>query len=122
MFIMKLAISSLNCGLDSKIDPRFGRTKFLIIYDVDTQEIECIDNSKNYNAAQGAGIKTAELVVQKDCGVVISGHLGPKAFNALNNANIKCYQKASGTIGEAISEYQTGTLPETTQANVQGHW
>ncbi len=119
---MKIAISSLNCGLESKIDPRFGRAKFIICYDSNTTDIECIDNSKNFNAVQGAGIKTAELVAQKNCDVVISGYLGPKAFDALNKANIKCYQKDSGTIAEAISDYESGALTESSQANVKGHW
>ncbi len=109
---MKITVSSLGPGLDAEVDQHFGRAKWLVIYDPETGEIENIDNSVNNQAVQGAGIKTAELIVEKKCGTVIAGNLGPKALRALQQAGVKGYINASGTVKEAISAFQAGKLPE----------
>jgi predicted Fe-Mo cluster-binding NifX family protein len=119
---MKIAISAREAGLDAQIDPRFGRARWIVIYDTDSKQVENIDNASNYNAPQGAGIKTAELVVDKGCSIVISGHLGPKAFNVLKKAEVKGYLKDTGLVKEAINDYLDGKLQESNQADVKGHW
>ena len=60
--------------LDNEVDP-FWPARWIVIYDTENGKVESIDNSENLNAVQGAGIKTAELVVEKDCQVVLTGHL-----------------------------------------------
>ncbi|MEW6623186.1 MAG: NifB/NifX family molybdenum-iron cluster-binding protein [Bacillota bacterium] len=119
---MKIAVSAKKEGLDAEIDPRFGRAKWIIIYDDVSKEIENIDNTLNFNAAQGAGIKTAELVVRKGCSVVITGHLGPKAFNVLAKAGVKGYLREHGKVIEAVLDLKEGKLNECKQADVEGHW
>ncbi len=119
---MKVVVTSQGEGLDAQMDARFGRARWLVIYDTESQVVENIDNSSNYNAAQGAGIKTAEMVLSKDCDVVISGHLGPKAFKVLRNTDIKCYLKEKGTVKEALNEFAQKKLTESHAADVKEHW
>lgn len=119
---MKIAISAQGPGLDAQVDPRFGRARWLVIYDTESKQVESLDNSTNYNAAQGAGIKAAELVAAKDCAAVLTGHLGPKAFAVLKKAEIKGYNEAGGKVKDAIADYQQGKLQEIFEADVQGHW
>lgn len=109
---MKIAISSLGPGLEAEVDQHFGRAKWLIIYDSQTGEVENIDNSATCQLVQGAGIKAAELIVEKKCTSVITGRLGPKALRALQQAGVKGYINASGTVKEAVSAFQAGKLPE----------
>lgn len=120
---MKIAISAQGTALTDPVDGRFGRARWLVIYDTDEQKIvETIDNSSNYNAPQGAGIKTAETVVNKGCEAVITGHLGPKAFNVLKSAGVKGFTGASGTIQSTIENFSEGKLKEALEADVKGHW
>lgn len=119
---MKIVVSAMEPGLEAKMDPRFGRALWLVIYDTENKTVENIDNTINFNAPQGAGIKTAELVAQKGCAVVITGHLGPKAFKVLDKTNIKGYLKSKGTIKEAIEDFQEGKLKLSENADVVGHW
>ena len=53
---MKIAITAQGPELSAQVDPRFGRAKYFIIYDVDSDEFEAVDNEQNLNAPQGAGI------------------------------------------------------------------
>jgi len=49
---MKIAVSSQGPGLDSQIDPRFGRTAYLLIIDTATSGVEVLDNSEFFYFAR----------------------------------------------------------------------
>lgn len=119
---LKIAISAKGPGLEANLDSRFGRAKWIVIYDTESKEFESVDNAENYNAPQGAGIKTAAMVVDKGCSAVISGHLGPKAFDVIKRSDIKVYYKEGGSVKEAIEDFENGKLTQSNQANIQGHW
>ncbi|NLL18299.1 MAG: dinitrogenase iron-molybdenum cofactor biosynthesis protein [Clostridia bacterium] len=109
---MKIAVSALEAGLSAPVDPQFGRAKWLVIYDTETQSVESIDNSANMSLTQGAGIKTAELVSKHNCQVVLTGHLGPKALKTLQAVGIEGYNGITGTVRDAINSWKEGKLPK----------
>lgn len=119
---MILAITSTGKDLTSGIDQRFGRAKYIILYNTDDSSFECHDNNLNLNAPQGAGIQTAQNIVDKGANVVITGNLGPKAFMVLNTANVKAFGSKDATVNDAIQSYKNNKLTELTNPNVQGHW
>ncbi len=119
---MKLAISSQGSTLDSLVDPRFGRAKGFLIYDVTTKAVEYASNDQNLNIPQGAGIQTAQNVAKTGATAVITGNIGPKAFAALKQGNIAMYLVTGGTVAEAIEAYTKGELTPSDQANKPGHW
>ena len=86
---MKLAFTTLGEKLDSTLDPSFGRARNFLVYDLQTQSIEIISNTKNLEAAQGAGIQAAQTIAKAGAHALITGHCGPKAFRALEAAGIK---------------------------------
>jgi len=119
---VKIAVSATGKELASQVDPRFGRAKFFLVVDTDTNESAAHDNTQNLNAAQGAGIQAGETVARLGAKAVITGNVGPKAFRILNAAGIKVHLFGEGTVADAIRRFQAGELPETTAANVEGHW
>jgi len=119
---MKIAITSQGKELSSEMDLRFGRAKFLLVVDTETDGFEVHDNSMNLNAAQGAGIQTGQNIANLDVEAVITGNVGPNAFKTLNAANVKIFLAEKQTIAEAIDLFKTGKLKEVDQANVEGHW
>lgn len=119
---MRIAISSEGADLTSRVDPRFGRAKYFIIYDTETKEMEVVGNEQNFQAAQGAGIQSAQNVARQNVQMVISGNLGPKAYMTLSAAGIKAALWANGTVSQAIALAESGELKPTDGANVQGHW
>lgn len=119
---MKIAISASEKDMTSKIDPRFGRASYFLIYDLKSNNYEFVDNSQNLNAASGAGVQAAQNVVNQDVEALITGNCGPKAFSVLNAANIKIYLGENLSIEEAIKEFKAGNLKSSDNANVEGHW
>ena len=119
---MKLAVTSQDAGMNSLVDPRFGRTRYFIVVDTETGESTTIDNAINLNASQGAGIQAGRNIVELGVGVLITGHVGPKAFSTLQAGSVEIYTGASGTVAEAIEQYKAGKLKAAESADVEGHW
>ena len=119
---MKILLTARGKQTSDEVDPRFGRAKFFILVDTAADEITTHDNSQNLNAAQGAGIQAAQSVVRLGAEAVISGNVGPNAFQALNAADIKVYLCPQATVEEAVRKFKAGELKEVVSANLQGHW
>jgi len=119
---MKIAITSQGKELSSEVDLRFGRAKFLLVVDSETDDFEVHDNELNLNAVQGAGIQTGQNIANLGVEAVITGNVGPNAFKTLNAANVKIFLAEKQTVADAIETFKAGKLKEVDQANVEGHW
>lgn len=113
---MKIAISASGDGMDAMVDPRFGRCAYFIIAETEGDEIKSHEAMENTStqAMRGAGIAAAQLVANKGVQAVISGNIGPNAFNVLSQTGIKIFTCSSGiTVKGAIQKYLKGELEET---------
>lgn len=119
---MKLAITVQGSELDSPVDLRFGRARFFIICDTETGQRITIDNADGINATQGAGTQAAQRLANEGVQTVITGHVGPKAQNALQAARIQVYSVAGGTADQAVQDFLAGRLQPLLQPDVKGHW
>ena len=119
---MKIAFSTSGADLSAPLDTRFGRAPKFLVYDTDAATFELVDNTQNLNAAQGAGIQSAQRVAGTGAQALVSGHCGPKAFLVLQTAGIKVYTSNARTIADALKAYQDGQLAEIKSADVEGHW
>jgi predicted Fe-Mo cluster-binding NifX family protein len=108
--------------MDSPLDTRFGRAPRFIIFDPETQAHTVIDNAQNLNAAQGAGIQSAETVARAGARHLVTGHCGPKAFRVLSAAGIAVYTCDAATVREALAQFEAGLLKPAAAADVDGHW
>ena len=111
-----------DAGLDSIVDPRFGRARDFLIVDSETGATRLVPNTQNLNAAQGAGIQSAQNVVTEGAQAVITGHCGPKAFAVLMQAEIKIFLASKLTIKDALAKISAGELTPANSADVEGHW
>ena len=119
---MKVIITAQENELSSEIDLRFGRARWLIVFDTETETFQAHDNELNLNAAQGAGIQTGRNIANLGADAVITGNIGPNAFKTLTAAKIKLFLSEKQTVQQAIDSYKAGELKEVDQANVEGHW
>jgi predicted Fe-Mo cluster-binding NifX family protein len=119
---LKIAITSKGKSMDAEVDPRFGRARYLIVFDTESGSLDALDNQEGIDAAQGAGIMAGQAVASSGAEALITGNCGPKAFNVLRSAGIKVYIGASGTVRQAIEAHDAGELSPAEAPNVQGHW
>ena len=119
---MRVVVTSQGTSLDDLVDPRFGRATHFVLVDTDSGEFSGHDNAQNLQAAQGAGIQAAQAVARLGAEAVLTGHVGPKAFATLRAGNLAVYTGVTGTVRDAIKQFQAGQLKLAAQANVEGHW
>lgn len=119
---MKVAISASGSDLSSAVDARFGRAPWFIVVDTDTGEWRAVENAQNVQAAQGAGIQSAECVAKEDVAVVMTGHCGPRAYVTLSAAEIKVIVGVEGTVSDVVERYKKGELKPSDSADVGEHW
>jgi len=110
---MKIAISTLGNTLESEIDPRFGRCQNFIIVETINLSYEVIVNEAQSDG-HGAGLRASQNIINKGVNAVISGSVGPNAFEVLKASNIEIYT-ATGKILDAIKKLQNGSLPILSQ-------
>ena len=119
---MKIAVTSTGTDLDSDVDPRFGRAKYIIIVDSETFDFEVLDNKENVNALKGAGIQAARMVSDKQAEVLLTGFCGPNAFKVMKATKIGVANNADGSVRDAVKAYLDGKLSLSDKANVEGQW
>lgn len=116
---MKICVTSQGQDLLAQVDPRFGRCQYFLIVDSETEQIlESVQNP-NVGAAGGAGIQSAQLIANKGTEAVLTGNVGPNAFNTLQAAGVKVITGVTGTVKEAIERFRKGEFQEVTGPTVQ---
>ena len=117
---MKIAITSTGAKLEDKVDPRFGRCRYFILFDTDTKKFEAIENT-GAQGMGGVGIQSGQIMADKGVETVFTGSCGPNAFQTLQAAGIKVVTGATGTVQEAIDKFKSGDYKVVSQANAPAH-
>ncbi len=109
--VNKIAITSEGPTLDDLVDPRFGRAAGFVVVDLESMETSYIDNGQSQVMGQGAGIQAAELIAGSGARFVLTGFVGPKAFQALSAVKIGVVQNLDGmTVRQAIDRFKSGAV------------
>jgi predicted Fe-Mo cluster-binding NifX family protein len=114
---MKIAVSAKGGTPESEVDPRFGRASCFLVFDTASGVWQAVDNAPAITAAHGAGIQSAETVCRSGAEIVISGHVGPKAFTVLAAGGVTIYQCEARSARESVEAFQSGQLPELSDSN-----
>lgn len=107
---MKVCVSSVGSNLEDEVDPRFGRCAYLLFVDSESGELlGAKSNETNVNAPRGAGISTAQVAADEGVRAIITGNVGPKAFDVFSASGIDVYP-ATGSVKEAVEALKEGNL------------
>ena len=109
-------------GMDGRANPARSRAPRYLIYDLNNETFKAIENKEYLNAAQGAGIQSAEAEVRLGVRGMVTGHCGPKAFRVLSAAGVKIYNTDAPTVAAALDQYRSGNLVEARSGETEGHW
>jgi predicted Fe-Mo cluster-binding NifX family protein len=114
---MKICITSQNGSLDGEIDARFGRAAYFLIVNTDNLEYESIQNPYA-QAGGGAGIQAAQFIANKQAEAVLTGNIGPNAFQVLKESGIGVVTGVSGIVKTAVVRYNKGEFKESERPTV----
>lgn len=112
---MRISVPSMgNNGLDERVGEHFGRVPTYTIVDTETDEVEIISNTSEHMGGTGY---PPELMAKAGVGVMVCGGLGRRAIMIFEEMGIRVYVGASGTVRDAVSQFQSGALEEATDEN-----
>jgi len=107
---MKIAVTAMGPGLGDAVSARFGRCPYFLLVDTDDMKlVESVENG-NASAAGGAGVQSAQMVVDREAQAVLTGDCGPKARQVLDAAGIKVCVGVTGVVKEAVEAFKAGDL------------
>lgn len=112
---MKIAVGVMGYSLDSSIGDIFGRSSAFVVVDLENGEIKELSVIENPTKDKsGAGNTAAQIMIDHEVEVLISGRLGPVAFHILKNAGIKIYKGTKGSGKTNLKRFNEGKLEEVT--------
>ena len=117
---MRVVVSSNGYDLDAASSSMFGRCPVYVFVDIETLAFDAVDNPAA-NAGGGAGIQAAQLVIEKGAQAVLTGNVGPNAYQVFEAANVPVYRITDGTVRSAVQSYKAGSLQQSGGASVREH-
>ncbi len=117
---MRFAISTDdNKGLESFVSQHFGRCPYFVLVDLENEAVEEVKVVDNPHYAEHGPGQVPEFIASLGANVMISGGMGRRANVFYENYGIKTATGASGTVTEALSNFQDGKL--SAGGNCCGH-
>ncbi len=91
-------------GLDAEVSSRFGRAPYLIIVDLDGNDVKNVRVEENpgAKARSGAAIKVVQKLVNEGVDVAVAGAFGPNALVALDEMKIRRVELSGISVREAL--------------------
>jgi len=105
-----IAITSSGENLNSRVNPRFGRSQHFLLADEDG--LEKVISNPGVGARRGAGIQAAQTIVGEGVEVLITGSIGPNAWSALSTAGVKIFLSAAIPAKDAFEKWQNDELEQ----------
>jgi len=106
---MKIAVATMNGGLEDNVSPMFGRCGNFTFVDVEGKDIKntTVEQNQFAGAVGGAGIQAAQFIINKGADVVIAGNFGPNAASVFSQSNVKVVS-AQGNVKDVVTKYLNG--------------
>lgn len=108
---MKIAFPSTGRDLSATLDDRLGRAGMFLIVDDRDGSYKVLENIGNADAEQGAGIQSAQALIEAGAQAVVASHCGPKAFKVFETAGVSVHQAAVAPLQDLLEAHRRGELP-----------
>ena len=107
---MRVGVSATGRDLNARVDDRFGRCPWFLVVDTDSLEFDAVEN-RHAEEGMGAGMGAAKDLIDAHVDAVISGQVGPKAYEVLKAVNIDIFLVSGGiTVKDALEKLKKGEL------------
>jgi len=113
---MKICIpTATREGKSAQVYEHFGSAPYFTVCDTEKNTVEIIDNS-NQHHSHGMCHPMAALA-GKGIDAVVTGGMGARAVQKLNESGIKTYRAVPGTVEDLLKQFLGGRLGEITVNN-----
>jgi predicted Fe-Mo cluster-binding NifX family protein len=116
---MRICITSAGSEMASPVDPRFGRAANLLVVDTETEDVRTVEGATG--SSHGAGVQAAQSVVGAGASALVTGRIGPRAFDVLAAAEIPVYLTPPTTVAQAIRDLTADRLEQVDRATGKPH-
>lgn len=103
---MKVLIAVQGTTLDSMVAKRFGHAPYYLIIDLDSMQIQLIDNPEVHDETHAMIPQMAENGVKR----FITGNIGPHAFELTKSLNVQVALARQMSAREALEKLQRSEL------------
>lgn len=117
---MKVAIAAEEGRVNTYVDSRLGRAAYFLIGELGTP-ITTWQIRPNEAGASGAGVGTAQFLVDAKANAVVAGNIGPNAAKVLNAAGIRMFLAERISLTQAVAALAKGELSQVNTPSVQVH-
>ncbi len=108
---MRIAISAHDgSGLDSTVDPHFGRCAYFVLVDLDDKEIRAVQTVPNPYYGHHQPGQVPGFVHSQGAQVMLTGGRGGRALGFFEQLGIQAVTGAAGTVRDAVAQYADGSL------------
>lgn len=114
---MKVAITARGPNLACQVDTRFGRAEHILVVDTNTGLCETHGNASAAQAVSEAGVQAGKSVIDLGARALITGNVGPKAFQVLQAGGVEVYAAVDNTAQDALRAFEAGKLAPIMQPN-----
>jgi len=112
---MKVAVPTASeGGLEDNVEEHFGRTQTYTIVDVDAGTFDVIPNTSHHMGGLGY---PPEILDRSGVKVLLCRELGRRAIQMFSSLGIEVYIGASGTVNDALGQYESGRLLMASEPN-----
>ena len=118
---MKIAVATQQGGLEDQVSGIVGRAPTFTV--VETSEKEIVESKVLRNefsqAASGAGVQAAQMLVNEGIEAIIGGNFGPNLAQVFNQSETEMYQASGISVKQAVQQLLDGELTRVQGATGQ---
>jgi predicted Fe-Mo cluster-binding NifX family protein len=119
--MMKIGIPSVGREIGDRVDDRFGRAMYYIVYDLEDETYEAIENTAR-NEVSGAGGLAVRLLDKHQVNVALVPEIGPKALQAFRAFDMMAYSyEREQTVMSVVNQYKENKLAKVVQESHGGY-
>ncbi len=104
----RIVITSDSKSPDGSVSSTFERCRYFLTYDLATKRFKAVANP--YFNEVNPGAKAARFIANKAEEAVISGNIGPVAYQTLENFNVHVYLVHKTSVRDAVGLFLEGKL------------
>lgn len=108
---MFIAIASTGKELTSLVAESFGRSEYFIFFNTDGKNYKALRNPFS-GLLDGAGIQTAQFIIEKNVSAVITGNIGINSMKTLKSADVRIFICDNSVVRKVIDDYLKGYITE----------